>query len=135
MPRLRRAPVFSPGVGLPTRFPTRARADNHDFAPPFCVRARLCARRLCARTSLCAQALNCTRDFRAWLEKNYNGALFMHVERVDLGVRQGSKTEAAFALYYNRPIIVAFLETVLMLKKEVRGRGRVAARAGVTFPV
>ena len=67
--------------------------------------------------------------FRAWLEKHHAGALFMHVTRVDLGVRQDAKTEAAFALYYNRPIIVDFLETVLVLKKEVRSEMRVSRRA------
>ena len=30
-------------------------------------------------------------------------------------MRQDSKTEAAFAAYYNRPIVVSFLETVLLL--------------------
>jgi hypothetical protein len=53
--------------------------------------------------------------FRAWLEKHHTGSLFLHTERVDLGVRQDSKTEAAFAVYYNRPIVVSFLETVLLL--------------------
>ena len=62
--------------------------------------------------------------FRSWLEKHHAGKLFIHVERVDLGVRQDSKTEAAFALYLNRPIIVDFLETVLYLKKEVRAWAR-----------
>ena len=41
--------------------------------------------------------------FRAWLKKHHAGALYyLKVERVDLGVRQDSKTEAAFAMYHNR---------------------------------
>ena len=66
--------------------------------------------------------------FRAWLEKHHAGALYLKVERVDLGVRQDSKTDAAFAMYHNRPIIVAFLETVLLLGGEVGCGGNVPER-------
>jgi hypothetical protein len=49
--------------------------------------------------------------FRPWLEKNHKGKLYWHLSRVDKGTRQDSKTEGAFAAYWNRPLNVAYLQT------------------------
>lgn len=47
--------------------------------------------------------------FRPWLEKNHKDKLYWHLSRVDKGTRQDSKTEGAFAAYWNRPLNVAYL--------------------------
>ena len=49
--------------------------------------------------------------FRPWLEKNHKDKLYWHLSRVDKGTRQDSKTEGAFAAYWNRPLNVAYLQT------------------------
>ena len=53
--------------------------------------------------------------FRPWLENHptYKQALYMKLTRVDKGVRQDSKTEAAFAAYANRVINVAYLHSAI----------------------
>ena len=49
--------------------------------------------------------------FRPWLEKNHKGKLYWYLSRIGKGTRQDSKTEGAFAAYWNRPLKAAYLQT------------------------
>ena len=60
------------------------------------------------------------KNFRPWLKKQQHLAqtFYISLNRVDKGVRQDSKTEAAFSAYYNRAVIVEFLKSVHYNKKD-----------------
>jgi hypothetical protein len=47
---------------------------------------------------------------RAFLERNHPKILYFPVVRTEMGARQDAKTEAAQAVYFNRPRIVEFLK-------------------------
>ena len=49
--------------------------------------------------------------FRAFVEKVLGKAMILKLTRIDKGERQDMKTEAAFAAYWNRPVVVKFLES------------------------
>ena len=53
------------------------------------------------------------KNYRPYLEKYHGSKLHLKLERVDKGMRQDAKTQAALVLYYNRPQIVGFLKTAL----------------------
>ena len=49
------------------------------------------------------------KHFRPWLENKHSNELYWHLTRVDKGTRQDSKTEAAFAAYWNRSVRARWL--------------------------
>ena len=55
------------------------------------------------------------KNFRPWLKKqpHLQNKLYVALDRVDKGVRQDSKTEAAFSAYYNRAVVVEFLKSTM----------------------
>ena len=57
--------------------------------------------------------------FRAWLEKNFPLILYLSLLRFDKGARMDGQTEAAMVLYFNRPVIMKYLGTVLYSKSNL----------------
>ena len=61
------------------------------------------------------------KNFRPWLKRqdHLQRRLYLALDRVDKGVRQDSKTEAASAAYFNRDIIVEFLRSAMYSEQNV----------------
>ena len=51
--------------------------------------------------------------FRSWLEKNAPRSLYLTLLRFDKGARMDGTTEAAFVVYFNRAVIMRYLQTAL----------------------